>query len=360
MVGETVLPFYKHHDGISVNPRGLIFSMINSSVLVEIRRGDVVESVHGGMIAVSDAAGRPIAGWGQTGQPVFPRSAIKPLQALPLIETGAADRFGLTTKHIALACASHGGEDVHVTEVAAWLRGIDLDDRALECGAHWPSDPEASHRLAREGGAPCPLHNNCSGKHSGFLTTALALGEDVAGYIAYDHPVQRRVAQTLGEMMDLEMAAQPWGVDGCGIPTFAVPLSAIATGMARLADPSRLGARRVAACARIRAAMRHHPFLVAGTDRPCTAIMTVVPDIVVKAGAEGVYTAALPRQGLGVALKIADGAGRAAEVALVGVLDRLGVLDDGARRVLRERALVRNVVGTVVGEMRPASGWLRE
>lgn len=336
--------------------------MTDCPILIEVSRGDVIESRHRGVVAVADAEGRLVAGWGDPHRAIFSRSAIKPLQALPLIESGAADRFGLGDRQIALACASHGGEADHVAEVAAWLEGVGLTDAALECGAHWPSHDESARALARDGGRPCPLHNNCSGKHSGFLTTARALGEDVGGYIGYDHPVQRRVTQALAEMMDVEMTALPWGVDGCGIPTFAVPLSAVAVGMARLADPSRLAPRRAAACRRIQTAMRAHPHLVAGTGRPCTAILRAVPDVVVKAGAEGVYTAALPRLGLGVALKIEDGTARAAEMALLAVLDRLGALDDDARAALAERypAPIRNVVGRIVGAIRPAPGLLAD
>lgn len=335
-------------------------SMSDSPVLVEVLRGGVVESRHRGAVAVADTDGRAVAAWGDAARPTFPRSAVKPLQALPLIESGAADRFGLGERHVALACASHGGEPAHVTAVAGWLERIGLSEAALECGAHWPSDPEAAGQLARSGREPCPLHNNCSGKHCGFLTTARALGEETVGYIGRDHPVQRRVAQALGEMMGLDMAAVPWAVDGCGIPSFAVPLSAIAAGMARLGDPSRLGDARAAACGRIRAAMRAHPDLVAGTGRSCTLLMRTVPDVVVKAGAEGVYAAALPRLGLGVALKIEDGSGRAAEVAMVALLGHLGALDDNARTALAERVRVplRNVAGRIVGAIRPAPTWL--
>lgn len=337
-------------------------AMTDCPVLIEVSRGEVIESRHRGVVAVADAASRLVAHWGDPHRAIFPRSAVKPLQALPLIESGAAARFGLGERQIALACASHGGEPNHVAEVAAWLEGLGLSEGALECGAHWPSHDQSARNLASGGDEPCALHNNCSGKHSGFLTTARALGEDVRDYIGYDHPVQRRVTQALSEMMDMDVAALPWGIDGCGIPTFAIPLSAVATGMARLADPSRLGPRRATACAQIRAAMRAHPHLVAGTGRACTAILRAVPDVVVKAGAEGVYTAALPRLGLGVALKIEDGAGRAAEVALLAVLDRLGVLDDVSRAALAERypASIRNVAGRTVGMIRSASTLLAD
>jgi len=325
-------------------------------VLVEVLRGSVVESVHRGAAVVADARGRIVAGWGESARPTYPRSAIKPLQALPLIETGAAGRFGLGEVEIALACASHGGEPGHVAAVADWLRRMNLGAGDLECGAHWPSNAEAARALARAAAEPGPLHNNCSGKHAGFLAGARHLGEDTAGYIERDHPVQRRVAAALSEMCGHDLGATACGVDGCGIPTFALPLSALATGMARLADPAGLGPARIAAAERIRAAMAARPWFVAGTGRLCTAVMQAAPLVLVKTGAEGVYAAALPRLGLGVALKVDDGAGRASEVALLAVLNKLDALTAEQAAALAERARpeLRNVVGRVVGELRPA------
>ncbi|MBY0429833.1 MAG: asparaginase, partial [Rhodospirillales bacterium] len=228
-------------------------------VLVEITRGPIVESLHRGAVVVADANGVIVQAWGDPDQSIYPRSAIKPLQALPLIETGAADRFGLGLEEIALACASHGGEAAHVERVAAWLDRLGLGIEALECGAHWPSNIEAARALARAGGQPHAVHNNCSGKHAGFLTTALHLGEPLAGYIQRDHPVQRRVAETLSAITGIEAQHQPCGIDGCGIPTFALPLQAVATAMARLAAPDSLPPPRAEAARRIVAAMQTHP-----------------------------------------------------------------------------------------------------
>lgn len=328
--------------------------------MVELWRGGLLESTHRGHAVVCDETGQIVAAWGDPDRVIFPRSSAKMMQALPLVESGAADAFGLTPRQLSLSCASHEGSALHVGAAREWLAGLGLGDSDLRCGAHEPSNRAERDRLIRAHERPCQLHNNCSGKHCGFLTTARALGEETVGYIGRDHPVQRRVAQALGEMMGLDMAAVPWAVDGCGIPSFAVPLSAIAAGMARLGDPSRLGNARAAACGRIRAAMRAHPDLVAGTGRSCTLLMRTVPDVVVKAGAEGVYAAALPRLGLGVALKIEDGSGRAAEVAMVALLGHLGALDDNARTALAERVRVplRNVAGRIVGVIRPAPTWL--
>lgn len=327
-------------------------------VLVELVRGERVESRHRGAVAVCDAAGAVAAAWGDVERPVFPRSAVKPLQALPLVETGAADAFGLGAAEIALACGSHSGEPRHVELARRWLARLGLDEAALACGAHPPLDAAAAEALIRQRRAPTPLHNNCSGKHLGFLTTARHLGEPVAGYLEPGHPVQRRVTAALAGMTGHDPAATGWAVDGCGIPTHALPLRAIARGMARLGAPHGLAPARRAAAARIRAAMAVHPELVAGRGRLDTAVMRAAPEVLVKAGAEGVFTACLPALGLGVALKIADGAKRAAEVALLAVLERLGALDAGARAALADRFAppLLNVAGRRVGVLRPAGG----
>jgi L-asparaginase II len=330
-------------------------------VAVEVLRGDRVESRHRAAAAVADAAGRLVLAVGDVARPVYPRSAIKPLQALPLVETGAADRYGVCPAELALACASHGGEPRHVEAVRAWLARLGLDEGALRCGAHPPSHAPSAERLAREGASPTPAHNNCSGKHAGMLATALHLGEDPAGYLAPSHPVQLRVRAALADMAGTE-PDEP-GVDGCGLPNWPVPLRAFATAMARLGDPAGVGLapERVRACARIRAAMTAHPEMVAGEGRACTAIMAAAPHLLVKTGAEGVYVAAWPARGLGLALKVEDGAGRASPVALLALLDRLGALeDDAARGALAPlaRPALRNHAGTVVGGLRPAPDWL--
>ncbi len=325
--------------------------------LVEVTRGPLVESRHRGAVAVCTPAGELAAAWGDVDQRVFPRSAVKPLQALPLIETGAADRFGLSSRELALACASHSGQPLHVQLVAAWLDQLGLGEGDLECGAHPPIDPAAARALAAKGRQPSALHNNCSGKHSGMLTTALQMGEPTRGYIAADHPVQQRVAAVLGEMAGSPPAATPFATDGCGVPTFALPLSGLATAMARLAEPSALGQVRQAAAHRLRSAMAAHPDLVGGNGRLCTAVMRTAPKVLLKGGAEGVYAAMLPERGLGIAVKIDDGAGRAAEVAIMAVLHQFGAFTPAQERALRERFAppVRNVAGKVVGELRPAA-----
>ena len=325
-------------------------------VLVELVRGEMVESRHRGACAVVDAVGRIVLACGDPEQSVYARSAIKPLQALPLIETGAADRFGLGAREIALACASHRGEPMHVAAVTAWLERIGLGPGDLACGSHPPLDPAAAQALIRAGAPPSPLHNNCSGKHAGFLATARHLGEPTEGYVEADHPVQRRVEAALAAMTGCDLANAPRGIDGCGIPVIGLPLAAIARAMARLADPRGLGAERQAAARQILDAMATEPLMVAGSGSFTSRVLELAGAAVrLKPGAEGVFCAALPGLGLGVALKIADGAARAAEVAMGALLRRLGAIDEtqaaALAPLLRPRAL--NAAGRVVGELRP-------
>lgn len=329
-------------------------------VLVEATRGPLVESLHRGAVAVCNADGRLVDAWGDVERAVFPRSAVKPLQALPLLESGAADHFDLSERELALACASHSGEALHVSVVEHWLHRIGLSEDDLECGSHPPTDVDAAHALFAAGRAPSALHNNCSGKHCGMLTTARYLNETTKGYIAADHPVQKRIAQVLGEMTGTQPHHTPFGTDGCGIPTFALPLSGLATAMARLADPSRLKPARQKAIERVLAAMSRHPELVAGRDRLSTHLMQAAPSVVVKGGAEGVYIAILRGKGLGVAVKIDDGANRAAEVAILAVLRHLGAFNAEEEATLGDHILptLRNVAGQPVGLLRPAPDWL--
>jgi L-asparaginase II len=319
-------------------------------VKVEVTRGDRVESVHTVAAAILGADGAEIVAAGDVAGPVFTRSAIKPFQALPLVEDGVVERFGLTGAELALCCASHGGEREHVDAARSILRKAGLDESALACGPHAPFHGPSARALEAAGAEPGRIHNNCSGKHAGMLALARAHGWPAEGYHAPGHPVQERVAAVLGEWMDVEPASLPRGVDGCGVVTFAVPLRAVALGFARLA-----AAPVGSAAARVLGAMGDHPHMVAGSGRLCTRLAEETGgSIVAKVGAEGVYTAALRVPEWGLALKVLDGARRAAEVALVGLLDHLDVLSAVARRALGPdlRPVVRNTRGETVGEMR--------
>ncbi|WP_374446047.1 asparaginase [Stella sp.] len=327
-------------------------------VLVEVTRGTVVESRHRGSIAVVDAAGRVLHQVGDVAQAVYPRSAIKPLQALLLVESGAADRFGLGDRELALACASHRGETVHTEAVAAWLGRVGLSPDDLECGAHLPYDPKSMEALLRAGGHPSTLHNNCSGKHSGFVTAALHLGLPVKGYIRREHPLQQRLYRTIEEMGGESLAATGRGYDGCGIPVFGVPLRALARAFARLDDTAGLTPERADAAGRILRAMAVEPVMVSGHGSFVTRVMQVAGETVrLKSGAEGVYCAVLVGRGIGIALKIDDGAGRAAEVAMAAALRRLGAFTAEQERELAAflEVPIRNVAGRDVGVVRAAA-----
>jgi L-asparaginase II len=324
---------------------------MSNPILVEVTRNPLVESVHRGAFAVSDARGRLRLQAGDVERAIFPRSSLKPVQAVPLIETGAADAFGVTDEELALACASHSGEPMHTTRVAQWQERIDCSVADLACGPHRPVHEKTATEMIARGEPWTSLHNNCSGKHTGFMTLARHLKAPVAGYEQVDHPAQRLVEATLKEMVSVS-GAMPYGVDGCTVPNFALPLTALARAMAQFADPSGLAPARREAASRVMRAMTAHPELVAGTERVCTNLMRETRGIVVKTGAEGVYIAIMPELGLGAALKIDDGAGRASETAIAALLIALGaVRDDGAAAALA-RAAVPNTRGVAVGERR--------
>lgn len=300
-------------------------------VLVELVRGDMAESRYRGSVAVVDAHGHVALAVGDIMSPVYARSGIKPIQALPLVETGAARALGLGNAQIALACSSHNGAPNHVDIVRDWLEKIGLDGDDLECGASLPRREEDRKALYLAGGGPSALHDNCSGKHAGFLTVAKHLGYPTAGYVRLDHPVQQRVFGTLEQMAGLDLSGAPKGIDGCNIPTIGIPLGNLALAMARLADPHDQPEERQDACRRVRAAMAAEPDLVAGKGRFCTRVIEALGEAaLVKTGAEGVFCAALSDRKLGVALKIDDGAGQPAETVMIRLLQKFGVMTDRA------------------------------
>jgi L-asparaginase II len=328
---------------------------MRNPVLVEVVRGALTESRHRGAVAVVDADGATVLALGEAARPVYPRSAVKPLQALPLIESGAAERYGFGDAEIALACASHGGEPAHVETARRMLARAGLDAAALECGAHWPSYQPATQALARSGGAASALHNNCSGKHAGFLCVACAAGIDHRGYVAADHPVQREVRAALESLSGVGLTQDVCGIDGCSIPTWGVPLDRLALAFARFGAGRHMEQKRAGAAARIRAACAAQPYFVAGTGRFCSQIMQRFgARVLVKTGAEGVFCGALPEQGIGIALKCDDGATRAAEVAMAALIARFLPMDDEERGALDRfvRPVLRNWNGIEVGGLR--------
>jgi L-asparaginase II len=330
----------------------------DAPVLVEVLRGGRIESRHCGAIAVCDADGGTVLSLGDIETPVFPRSAVKAFQALPLIESGAADRYGLSEAEIALACASHSGEPAHAEMVRAMLAKCGREPGALECGTHWPSSLEAGRALTASGQVPSALHNNCSGKHAGFICLACARSVDPAGYVEPEHFVQREVAQALGQMTRSPIDERHRAIDGCAIPTYAIPLKALAQGFARFGAGVGMSANRAAAARRIRRAAAAHPYYIAGAGKFDTIVMQTLGErAFVKTGAEGVYCAAFPGQGLGVAIKCRDGATRAAEVAMGAMISRLVALSDAERAILQPRfqPMLSNWNGVTVGSVRAAA-----
>lgn len=334
--------------------------------LIEVLRGTAVESRHAGALAIVDASGAVHTALGDVDSPVFPRSAVKLLQALPLVASGAADAFGLTDEELSLACASHSGEPAHVAAAAGVLAKLGLSADALECGTQWPGREPVLRAMVARGEVATPLHNNCSGKHSGFVCVAchMALGarnagaepaEFARGYVAADHPVMREVSAALSATTGVDVERAPRGIDGCSIPTFALPLRALALAFARAGTGHGLSPAHAQAARRLRQAVANAPFMVGGTDRFDTRVMQAFGErLFCKIGAEGVYCAALPELGLGVALKIDDGAARAAEAAMAAVAQALLGTED---EVLRgySHLVLRNWRGLEVGSLRPAS-----
>ncbi|MEP5762187.1 MAG: asparaginase [Litoreibacter sp.] len=320
--------------------------------MLEIWRGDVLESQHVGHAVVCNTAGEVVEAWGDPEKVILPRSSSKMLQALPLIESGAAAAYGLRSEHLALACASHQGAAIHRKAVAAWLDHIGLPDDAFRCGAQKPSDQDEYERLIRAHEGPCQYHNNCSGKHTGFLTLTKHLGAGPE-YVDLDHPVQLQVRDVFEEMTG--MKSPGYGIDGCSAPNFATELAAFATSLARMThwDESVRGK----ATQQLVEAMMLHPDLVAGEGRACTKLMRAVAGkAAVKTGAEAVFAGILPQKGLGIAIKIDDGSTRASEAVMANLLVRYGVLD-ASDPVAQEYMVgpIRNWRGTVTGQMRLSS-----
>ncbi len=304
-----------------------------------------------------DANGRPVMVFGDVDRPVYPRSAIKPFQALRLVRSGAIDRFNLGDEQIALACASHAGEPRHVGRVVAWLDRIGLDETALACGPHPPSNRAAAEALIKTGQGPGRVHNNCSGKHTGLLSAALAFEFEHAGYDDPAHPLQQMIEEDLRQWCEVGHLPKP-GIDGCGLPNWPLPLANLALGFAKFA---RAAAGPDPAVATIAAAMRRHPELVAGDGRLCTTIMRAVPGVLAKTGAEGVYGAALLEAGFGVALKVRDGATRASRLALLKVLEALRIFGEGnAQQSLAAEfePKLSNFAGSRVGHLQLSEGSL--
>jgi L-asparaginase II len=327
--------------------------MASAQPMAELWRGGMVESRHVGHAAICTARGEVIEGWGNPAEIIFPRSSCKMVQALPLLESGAGD--GLSDEQLALACASHQGAAMHVGRVSRWLDDLGLGAGDLRCGAHEPKDREERNRLIRAHEAPCQIHNNCSGKHAGFLQLGRHLKAG-AEYVEPDHPVQRAVKAAFEEVTG--ETSPRYGIDGCSAPNFACSVAGLARAMAAFAAAEATDARG-RAMVRLRSAMTAHPELVAGEGRACTELMRAMgARVAVKTGAEAVFVAIVPERKLGIALKIVDGGTRAAEAAVAALLVRLGVLEaDHPATRKRLDTVERNWRGLEVGSIRAAPGF---
>jgi L-asparaginase II len=321
-----------------------------------------VESMHRGSVVVADCSGKVVALVGEDGE-LFLRSSAKPFQALAPVLSGALDHFGFGSRELALFCASHNGEPMHVGLGRSILDRLRLDDSDLDCGVHPPLEPAALASLYRSGGHPGPLHNNCSGKHLGMLTLARFRGWPIVGYIEREHPVQQEIFRILGALLGCDPASIPFATDGCGVPTAGVSQREQAQLFALLANPEALPGEFRQAVRRIVQAMAQHPELVGGTGRMNTHLLQAAGQAVVaKTGAEGSVGVGLrgrgcPRSGRGISIKVADGNSRALGPVVAAILSGLGLLSDEPGAEFRARYLpapVTNARGERVGEIRPA------
>lgn len=306
-------------------------------VLVHVTRGNRVESRHRGAVVVSDSKGSIPFSVGDIDQPVYPRSAVKAIQAMPLVISGAADSLGFDDRHLALACSSHSGDPQHAETAQSMLSLAGLQESDLECGGHWSFDPLVAAQQARLiEGKPGSIWNNCSGKHAGFLCTAASRKLPTAEYISPEHPVQIEVCQHLSALTGVRHDETNRGIDGCSIPTYAVPLRSLAMAFARMVSGEAMSSTDASAAQRLVQACMNQPFFVAGERRFCTRLMSAAPGrIFGKTGAEGVYCAAIPDLGLGVAVKADDGNARAAQAITAAVLSRLLPDDDDAQAAIQ-------------------------
>ena len=323
---------------------------MNNPIIAEVTRGPIVESRHHGAYVVCDAKGKIVISAGDIQSPIYPRSAIKAFQCLPMIESGAADAFGFTDEEIALCCSSHSGEAEHVRVARSMLLKSGCSEDDYECGASMPGSTHAAYELVRENLKPRQVYNFCSGKHAGMVAFAKHLGVDPKNYTEPDHPIQKAIAATIAKWCEVDITKLPMGIDGCSVPTWALPLANTAHGFAKLCDAN------IKPASRIIKAVHAHPFMVAGTGWFDTRVMQVIPRLFMKYGAEGVYCGCIPHAGLGFAVKCDDGAARAVEVAMIGVVLKLDVWTTEEREILTgfQCNTLRNARKIEVGALRGA------
>ncbi len=323
--------------------------------LAEVTRGEVMESVHRGVIAVVDTQGEVIASLGDPQYRTYFRSAAKPIQALPIIESGAAVDYSFTLKDIAVIISSHNGEPEHCESVSDILEKIGLGEEYLRCGLRAPRHKLTNEGLMLEGVEPSPLHNECSGKHAGMLALARYLKQPLDDYYLPEHPVQQEMLQCIAEMADVQPEELALGLDGCNVPTCALSLEKMAYAYARLAMPTDLPEIRNTSCEIVKAAFMTYPFMIAGTERFTTDLLKVTGHkFIAKDGAEAVFCLGVPDEGWGIAIKIADGNDRAMPAVVLSVLEQLDLLTAKEKDMLSEytKVFFHNACGEVTGEIR--------
>lgn len=330
-------------------------------LFVEVTRNNTVESRHFGAAVVCDYKGAVMHSWGDIKDLIFPRSALKPMLAIHLVESGASAHYSLSDAELSLACSSHQGEHMHQTLVQSWLARLGLTEQHLACGAVLPEHTESAHQLLASGQQGCRIHHNCSGKHTGFLTTAQHLDLSLEDYHRADHPLQQLSLDILSDLANIDIKQYPMGIDGCGLPAPTMPLQQLGHAIARFAKPVDLSDERTHAIHRLHEAITNEPLYIAGHGSMVSELNEVTKgSVLAKTGAEGVLVAALPERGLGIAVKIADGSDRARSVALLAILDFLDVLSEKEKDQLQTHIAptIVNSRGLPVGDIRPAASWL--
>ncbi|WP_297340144.1 asparaginase [Pseudophaeobacter sp.] len=325
--------------------------------MAEVWRGSLLESLHLGHAVICDDSGQIVRSWGDADAVIYPRSSAKMIQALPLVTSGAAAKYGLSSEQLALSCASHNGAHIHTDRVNSWLAQLGLGDDDFRCGPQEPDDIPARNALIKTDTSPCQVHNNCSGKHAGFLTLNQHLGAG-PDYVEIDHPVQQACLTAFEEVTGME--SPTYGIDGCSAPNFATTVHGLARAMSWFASAADRSDRASDAAAQLVSAMATHPDLVAGETRACTNMMRAMGGkVAVKTGAEAVFVAIIPEKKLGVAVKITDGATRASECVIASILVGLGVLEaDHPETRKYVNAPLLNRRGIHCGSVRPSAEML--
>ncbi len=330
--------------------------------LVEVTRGSLIESMHRGVVAVVDISGSLIASVGDPSYVTYLRSAAKPMQALPVVESGAAAYYNLSQKELALIMASHSGQDEHVRIGMDIMEKLGLSADALKCGTHFPLHKKSSVKLVQEGKSPSVFHCTCSGKHAGMLALVKYHHWEEEGYYLPEHPVQKLMLATVRSFAGLREGEIIVGVDGCGVSVFGMPLYRMALAYARWAKPDDCSAERAQACRTLHEAMLNNPVIIAGAGRLATEIMNITGDkLLVKDGNEGIICVGVPGKGWGIAVKIEDGDMRALGPVIISVLQELGLLTEEESEMLKPyaRKKIKNYRGETIGEIRSAFSLIR-